>query len=299
MQSFEYNCGVIGVQRMREGRHSCVCLFWYQEGSLEGIQMKKKVMALLMFALLLTGCSAGGGSGQKENGRLQMEYYYYPTCEGCMDGEGFAAYVQELLSDVLDPEQYDIVLKNVAEENVYEEFEEIIEHYQTDDFYPTPPVMKVGDNCLFGLPEIEGKIKRTAIEAYNDTVTEEQIRADMEEIPQEDSYFVYFYKEDCSYCREAEEYFASVEKEQMLSDGSMSRLHFTYVDIGDMDNMPIANEFYKKYNVPEEEWKAPMIFWKGGYIMGAEKIKEQFLDIVRGEEATGWPGIESVPEPVK
>ncbi len=62
-----------------------------------------------------------------------------------------------------------------------------------------------------------------------------------------------------------------------------------------MENMPIAGEFYEKYNVPEEEWKAPMIFWKGGYLMGEQKIKEQMLEIVREGQALGWPGAEAVP----
>lgn len=258
--------------------------------------MKKKTGVLIVLSfLVLTGCTAQNDKEENPEEQLKMEYFYYPTCEGCTDGEGFAAYVEEMLSDVLDPEDYEIILKNVAEEDAYNEFQKIVEEYQTDTFYPTPPVMAVGDTYLFGLEEIEGKIRRTAIEEYNEGRTAAQIRSDMENVPGEDSYFVYFYKEDCSYCRGAEEFFAELEKEQTLEDGSMSSIRFTYVDIGDMDNMPIANDFYEKYNVPEEEWKAPMIFWKGGYLMGEERIKEQLVQIIREGQAVGWPGVEDVP----
>lgn len=258
--------------------------------------MRKKAGLLgALILAVLTGCAVQDSEERDAGERLVMEYYYYPTCEGCTDGEGFAAYVEEMLSDVLDPEDYEIILKNVAKEDAYNEFQEIADEYQTDTFYPTPPVMAVGDTYLFGLEEIEGKIRRTAVEEYNEGRTEAQIRSDMENIPEEDSYFVYFYKEDCSYCRGAEQFFAELEKEQTLEDGSQSRIHFTYVDIGNMDNMPIANDFYEKYDVPEEEWKSPMIFWKGGWLMGEEKIKEQLVQIIREGQAAGWPGAENVP----
>ncbi len=254
----------------------------------------KRVGIVLLLLFFLTGCTAKHAPGKEEK-QLTMKYYYYPTCEGCTDGEGFQAYVEEMLSDVLDPDDYEFELKNVAKEDSYDEFQKIVEEYQTEDFYPTAPVMVVGDTYLFGLEEIERQIRQTAIEGYNAITTEEQFWEDMENIPKEDSYFVYFYKENCKYCRGAERFMADLEKEQTLNDGTLSKLHFTYIDISKMENMPIAGEFYEKYNVPEEEWKAPMIFWKGGYLMGEQKIKEQMLEIVREGQALGWPGAEAVP----
>lgn len=256
--------------------------------------MKKTVFVLALALLLLVGCTRQTEEkkeNKENNDSLTMQYYYYPTCEGCTDGEGFAANVQALLADVFDPEEYTIELKNVAKEDVYEEFQEIVEKNKTEEFYPTPPVMVVGDTILFGLEEIEQKIRKTTIESFNDRLSEKEIRARMENIQEEDSYFVYFYKKKCKYCDEVEQYLSTIEKELQLSDGSRSKLHFTYVDIGNMDNMPIANEFYKKYGVPEEEWKVPMLFWKGGYLKGSSQVKEQFLQIVLEGKAQKWPGI--------
>lgn len=258
--------------------------------------VKKNIWVVLCLALLLVGCIDGKKETEEKSEKLTMQYYYYPTCEGCTDGEGFAANVQALLADVLRPEEYTIELKNVAKEEIYEEFQEIVEENKTEEFYPTPPVMVVEDTTLFGLEEIEQKIRKTAITHFNDRLSEKEIRARMEDIPKEDSYFVYFYKKDCKYCDEVEKYLTTIEKELQLSDGSQSKLHFTYVDIGNMDNMPIANEFYKKYEVPEEEWKVPMLFWKGGYLKGSEQVQEQFLQIVLEGEAQNWPGVKSVPE---
>ena len=289
-------CTIMYIVHKRCEGKEIIRLIWLITVRKEGAGMKKKAGLIgALILLMMTGCAVQDSEERDADGQLVMEYYYYPTCEGCTDGEGFAAYVEEMLSDVLDPEDYEIVLKNVAKEDAYNEFQEIADEYQTDTFYPTPPVMAVGDTYLFGLEEIEGKIRRTAIEEYNEGRTEAQIRSDMENIPEEDSYFVYFYKEDCSYCRGAEQFFAELEKEQTLEDGSQSRIHFTYVDIGNMDNMPIANDFYEKYDVPEEEWKSPMIFWKGGYLMGEERIKEQLVQIIREGQAVGWPGSENVP----
>lgn len=257
--------------------------------------MRKNVVIVVCLLVFLMGCT-GEKAERKENGeKVTMQYYYYPTCEGCTDGEGFAANVQALLADVFSPEEYVIELKNVAKEEVYEEFQEIVEENKTEEFYPTPPVMVMEDKILFGLEEIEQKIRKTTIECFNDRLSEKEIRVRMENIPEEDSYFVYFYKKDCKYCDEVEQYLSTIEKELQLSDGSRSKMHFTYVDIGNMDNMPIANEFYKKYKVPEEEWKVPMLFWKGGYLKGSEQVKEQFLKIVLEGKAKKWPGVTSVP----
>lgn len=233
------------------------------------------------FVLLAAGCA---GRRTEEPKKLYMQYYYYPACESCEEGEAFAAYVDTMLADVLSPEEYEIELKNMAADGVAEEFENLADEYGTEEYIPSPPAMKVGDVCLFGLEEIETEIHRAAAKEYSGRLNEKQIRARLENVDEKTSCFVYFYKEDCPYCVEADAYMSWLASQR-------EDIRFIYIDIGKTENMKLANEFYKKYSVPEEEWKAPMIFWKDGYFFGVEAIREGLMDVVDSGSAKGWRGM--------
>lgn len=273
---------------------------WYlclrQEGTMKKITIQQ-ILLLIAITLLLGSCSTPTEASLPEEDPepLLMQYYYYPGCEGCNDGEQFADYLDSLVADFLGPEDYKIELKNVAQETACNEFQEIIDTYQTDDFYPSPPLLIVDDTYLFGLEEIETQVRKAAMDAHNTRLSPEQLLAEMEMIPEDTSFFVYFYKDNCPYCVETDDYFRRVNKTQTLADGTVTDIHFACIDISDMENMPIASKFYEYYEVPEKLWKAPMVFWKGGYLFGSQAIQEQFLDLVLDGQAMGWPGVDAVP----
>ena len=249
---------------------------------------------LLIFAFLVSGCGAQGQ--QPQNEKLYMEYYYVPACENCEDGPGYAAILEGMVDDVMERgTDYELEVKSLADQEVYAQFQEIVETYQTDDFYPTPPVLKIGSEYLFGEDQIEAKTRSTAIAQLNAMLTPEQVKQRLGVADPEDSVFIYLYKEDCPYCEEIETYLTGLDSIQYLEDGRESPLKIFYVDAGDVDNMPLVGALYEQYQVPEEDQKSPMILWKGGYAMGRQAIREAMVPAIVNGEALGWPGWDQVP----
>ena len=156
------------------------------------------LQVLLMFAVLTSGC--GAQSQQPQNQKLYMEYYYVPACENCEDGPGYAAILEGMVDDVMERgTDYELEVKSLADQEVYAQFQEIVETYQTDDFYPTPPVLKIGSEYLFGEDQIEAKTRSTAIAQLNAMLTPEQVKQRLGVADPENSVFVYLYKEECPY----------------------------------------------------------------------------------------------------
>lgn len=249
-------------------------------------------MLLGVGMILMAGCTAQEQPFQP----LRMEYYYIPSCENCEDGPGYAAMLEGMIGDVMEEgTDYVLEVKSLADQEAYKQFQEIVETYQTDDFYPTPPVLKIGSEYLFGEDQIEAKTRSTAIAQLNAMLTPDQVKQRLGVADPEESVFIYLYKEDCPYCEEIETYLTGLDSIQYLEDGRESPLKIFYVDAGDVDNMPLVGALYEQYHVPEEDQKSPMILWKGGYAMGRQAIREAMVPAIVNGEALGWPGWDQVP----
>lgn len=249
-------------------------------------------MLLGVGMILMAGCTAQEQPFQP----LRMEYYYIPSCENCEDGPGYAAMLEGMIGDVMEEgTDYVLEVKSLADQEAYKQFQEIVETYQTDAFYPTPPVLKIGSEYLFGQEQIETLTRSTAVDQLNGLLSPQQVEQRLEEADPGDSVFVYLYKENCPYCEEIETYLAGLTTTQYLKDGRESQLKIYYVDAGDVENMPLVGALYDQYQVPEEEQKSPMILWKGGYAMGRQAIREKMLPTILSGDALGWPGWQQVP----
>lgn len=255
-------------------------------------------LSLLLFLALASGCAVqndANNSGQPFE-PLHMEYYYIPSCENCEDGPGYASMLEGMVDDVMEEgTDYVLDVKSLADQDTYDQFQEIVKTYQTDTFYPNPPVLKIGSQYLFGQDQIEARTRSTAISQLNELLTPEQVKERLEAADPEDSVFIYLYKEDCPYCQEIESYLDGLSTTQYLEDGRESTLKIFYVDAGDVDNMPLVGALYDQYQVPEEKQKSPMILWKGGYAMGRQAIRDTLLPTMLSGEALEWPGWQQVP----
>lgn len=247
---------------------------------------------MLAWVMCLGGCSRPTQQAEP----LQLEYYYVPACESCEDGEGFAAALEEQLGDALEVgTDYVLQLKNLSYEEHYRDYQKIVEEYQDEQFYPTPPILKIGSEYLFGQDQIESMVRKTTITQRNAMLTSEQVKQRLGAADPSDSVFVYLYKEDCPYCVEIETYLEDLDTVQYLEDGSATELKIYYVDAGDPDNMPLVGALYDQYQIPEEERKSPMLLWKGGYAMGRQSIRDNMIPAILSGDALEWPGCDLVP----
>lgn len=252
--------------------------------------------ALLMLMLCASVFAIPAAAEEKEGGeKIQITYYYFSSCESCEDGENFAQTLRQQLEDAISPDEYEIHLKNVFDESVSQEFKARTKDMATDDFAPAPPMLEIDGACLFGVDDITNKARGVILEAKEKGLTEEERMASFRDIPAENAYFVYFYVPACDGCEKVQAYLTNMDKEFSLGQNRMSKLQVNYVNMGDLDNVPLAHWFFDKYGVPEDCQKAPVLFYQNGYLQGYEDIVSGMPNAIMSGEAQNWADIDYVP----
>lgn len=239
---------------------------------------------------------------------IQITYYYFSNCEGCTEGEAFEQDLRLKLQPVISEDEYDIELKNIFKEEVFEEFLTITNPMMTDTFVPSTPLLIVDDYFLFGIDEIENLAVQT-VEAINRKQTnpkniESSSKLDsnrdstlsalssLQNIPEDTSYFVYFSVPSCSSCDKVDLFLQSLEDEFTVGE-KMSELKINKLDMSEMDNIPLAHWFFNQYHVPEQKQKAPVLFYQNGYLQGHEEINKKIIEVIESGQALGWENINS------
>lgn len=256
--------------------------------------MRKKRYLPLLLICLLSFVFIGQAVYAEENEKVIVEYYYYSSCDGCAEGEVFEQDLRTRVSDVVGEDEFEVVLKDLSDQKLYDEFMEIVEEKQTDDFYPMAPLLKIGDNYLFGIDEIENHSRAVLMEETGAEKGDAEAAVNaMKGIDPKDSFFVYFYVPGCIDCEKTQSYFETLDKTFYI-EGHESDLKIVYIDMGTIENIPLAQWFFEKYEVGQKDRKAPAVFYQGGYLQGYEDIKNGMVDVILDGSAKGWKDISYV-----
>ncbi len=246
-----------------------------------------KALCLLLFFL----CFFAAGQKVLAEKKVTVEYYYYNSCDSCTEGEHFEQEFKENISDVIGEEAYTFVLKDVSKDEFYQEFMKLTEGKRTEDFYPQPPLLKIEDNFLFGLDEITERSRDVMIQTVQGQAGPQKVVESMKGIDPSSTFLVYFYMPSCGDCEKVQSYMDGIDKTVYVEGQEESRVKTVYVNIGNLEYVPLANWFYEKYKVPEEDRKAPAIFYQNGYLQGFEDIRDGLPKVLESGQARGWQDI--------
>lgn len=117
----------------------------------------KNVIGILLLITILLGICVFGISKNK-NKLVNIEYYFYNPCKSCTDGEEFKENLEMMINKkkIVNPESYKISAKNIAEDNVNDEFKKITKNINiTDDLEASVPLLIVNDIFIFGTEAID------------------------------------------------------------------------------------------------------------------------------------------------
>ena len=251
---------------------------------------------LLLFAVGFVPLSVFAAEEQGDADKIQITYYYFSSCESCEDGENYLLALEGQIEDAISPDEYEFHLKNVFEEDAYEDFMERTKDMATDEFTPAPPMLDVNGTCLFGVDDITNKARSVILEEKEKLRTEEERLGSFRNVPAESSYFVYFYVPACDDCEKVQVYLSNMDKQFALEQNQVTNLQVNYVNMSALDNVPLAHWFFDQYGVPEDRQKAPVLFYQNGYLQGYEDIVANMPNIIMSGEALNWEDIDYVPE---
>lgn len=117
----------------------------------------KKVIGISLVITILLGICVFGISKNKKK-LINIEYYFYNPCKSCSDGEEFKENLEMMINEkkIVNPEGYEISAKNIAEDDVNDEFKKITKNINiTDGLEASVPLLIVNDIFIFGTEAIE------------------------------------------------------------------------------------------------------------------------------------------------
>lgn len=120
----------------------------------------KKVIGISLVITILLGIYVLGIS-KNEKKLVNIEYYFYNPCKSCTDGEEFKESLEMMINEkkIVNPESYKISAKNIAEDDVNDEFKKITKNIKMPDgLEPSAPLLKVNDFFIFGTEAIEKEV---------------------------------------------------------------------------------------------------------------------------------------------
>lgn len=253
------------------------------------------VMCVFMILICILGFKETALAGDDQP--VIVEYYFYSACDNCTEGEYYEQELKKSIGDAVGEKDYKIILEDVNKAEVYDKFIEITKDQKTERFTPDPPLLKVGDTYLFGIDEISERARDVVIDAVREkNGSQETILNSLKGVDENDSFLVYFYIPGCDDCQKVQKYFDTIDKTYYYGDEKKeSQLKIAYINLGDFDNVPLAQWFYDRYQVAEKDRKAPVVFYQNGYLQGFQDIKDHLPGVLKDGDARGWQDITFTP----
>lgn len=255
-------------------------------------QLNKTAIYIFIFLICMLGFKQTALANEEQQPVI-VEYYYYSACDNCTEGEYYAQELKAGIGDAVSENDYKIVLEDVNKKEAYDKFIELTKDQRTESFTPDPPLLKVGDTYLFGIDQIMERARDVVIAAVKEKNGSQETLADsLKGINENDTFLVYFYIPACDDCQKVQKYLDTIDKTYYYGDEKKeSQLKISYINLGDFDNIPLAQWFYDKYQVAEKDRKAPAVFYQNGYLQGFADIKDHLPAVLRDGEARGWQDI--------
>lgn len=254
---------------------------------------KKKLLGAGVFLgilgaafLIFTGLRWALSQGVEQKELQILDFYYENACASCREEDKFYAILDQQLARMGQKPEYEVRLHNIFIASERETFKTKLESLSLTKDQLLLPMVAEGERYLCGYDAMEEYLGDFLVQedrAFQITgkVTspEEDSRLssysssfpDGEELP----YLVFFSTTSCQDCEAVSEFLQG------------QRLWLETCNIVEQDNSELIYQYFHRFQVPEDEQKVPILFYKGGYLSGIKEIKENLEQILKTGD-TGW-----------
>ena len=229
------------------------------------------------------------GCVDDEDVPVKMEYYQYNVCASCHPEDDFFDITYETIRPMKDEYPYEITVYNTFRSDDKKRLKESLQKLGISKEVNLP-VLIVGSTCLSGLDEIksgickaledearnippiyEDKNKETYAIDENEVNTgwRKKLEIVMENDSSEEAVVLYFSTMSCDDCKLVKEFFSKLDE-----SGEYQRLRIHELNITQEDNVVILQKLFELYETKTEQQQVPIVFFKGGYLSGADAVKE-------------------------
>lgn len=240
----------------------------------------------------------------QDKDKIMIEYYYDSACGSCNEDLKFYDLLnQEIgeytqITDVNDEKPYKVSTYNIFKSGVREIYEKRCKELSVNTDEEGVPLVVINDSYISGKTDIEENLKPLYLKeaGISDSADKGNVASENNKdnddknlnfdetgkpfyssIPKE-SNLVYFYTSNCADCEKTLEFYKGLEDTY-----SSEELSIDYKNILDPQNLELVQTLFAKYEVKSSEQEVPIVFYKDGYLSGADDIKGK----LRGELEQG------------
>ncbi len=277
-------------------------------------------LAVIMAGCILTGCTPSNeatsssevsqesvaaetsSENTEEITPITMYFFHETACGSCNGTAEFNDIYSEQLKDI-DKDQYpaQVFTYNTFQTTGREKLEEVAEEWGLDPDDINEPALLINGRVFNGMDAIESNLREQYLAAWEEgpveptvyqkenTLTEDQLFEGWE-ANADNQTVVYFYRITCPECNETEPVIEEIP-DSIQVNGEETTIDLVKLNSRDGRNGDRIYEFFKAYNVAEEDQMVPIVFFKDSYLAGYDQISAHLTEKL--EEGAGlgftWP----------
>lgn len=249
---------------------------------------------------------------------IQLEYYQYNVCGACHPEDDFFEIVSETIKPLKSEYPYEISVYNTFRVEERKHFQKRLQELELEeDSTILPALFFLSDDgvatvCLSSLDEIKEKIvttlKQTSEENLENVLQNEkakllegsqeestadssvdwkgQLRDAVSQDTSTDAVLLYFSTVSCTDCSEVKALLKEMKSEEQTSQAGTLTVH--EFNIAEGDGVVLVQKLFSLYNVPSDKQQVPIVFYKDGYLSGADEITKNLEQVWKSGGLTNF-----------
>lgn len=249
---------------------------------------------------------------------IQLEYYQYNVCGACHPEDDFFEIVSETIKPLKSEYPYEISVYNTFRVEERKHFQKRLQELELEeDSTILPALFFLSDDgvatvCLSSLDEIKEKIvttlKQTSEENLENVLQNEkakllegsqeestadssvdwkgQLRDAVSQDTSTDAVLLYFSTVSCTDCSEVKALLKEMKSEEQTDQAGTLTVH--EFNIAEGDGVVLVQKLFSLYNVPSDKQQVPIVFYKDGYLSGADEITKNLEQVWKSGGLTNF-----------
>lgn len=249
---------------------------------------------------------------------IQLEYYQYNVCGACHPEDDFFEIVSETIKPLKSEYPYEISVYNTFRVEERKHFQKRLQELELEeDSTILPALFFLSDDgvatvCLSSLDEIKEKIvttlKQTSEENLENVLQNEkakllegsqeestadssvdwkgQLRDAVSQDTSTDAVLLYFSTVSCTDCSEVKALLKEMKSEEQTAQTGTLTVH--EFNIAEGDGVVLVQKLFSLYNVPSDKQQVPIVFYKDGYLSGADEITKNLEQVWKSGGLTNF-----------
>lgn len=249
---------------------------------------------------------------------IQLEYYQYNVCGACHPEDDFFEIVSETIKPLKSEYPYEISVYNTFRVEERKHFQKRLQELELEeDSTILPALFFLSDDgvatvCLSSLDEIKEKIvttlKQTSEENLENVLQNEkakllegsqeestadssvdwkgQLRDAVSQDTSTDAVLLYFSTVSCTDCSEVKALLKEMKSEEQTAQAGTLTVH--EFNIAEGDGVVLVQKLFSLYNVPSDKQQVPIVFYKDGYLSGADEITKNLEQVWKSGGLTNF-----------